>query len=67
MLKSTRLNNQVKSKQRSLRLQENRTYTGKHIDLLQEKLNEDPRTSTRKNGLKISESICNRTTKRDLK
>ena len=38
-----------------------------NIDLLHEKLIEDPRMSARKNCLDISKSTFNRITKRDLK
>ena len=41
--------------------------TQENINLLQEKLIEDPRISARKNGLDISKSSFNRITKRDLK
>ena len=53
------------NKDRSGRRRTERTQ--KNINLLKEKLIEDPRISVRKNGLDISKSTFNRITKNDLK
>ena len=53
------------NKDRSGRRRTERTQES--INLLQEKLIEDPRISIKKNGLDISKSTLNRITKRDLK
>ena len=53
------------NKDRSSRKKTERTQ--EHINLLQEKLIEDPKISARLNGLNISKSTFNRITKHDLK
>ena len=61
MTEESRLNLKIdrSDRRRTERTQEN-------INLLQEKLIEDPRISDRKNGLDISKSTFNRITKLDL-